>query len=237
VSTVVQRRYDRCRGQGRGLPDADIRHAWRQHSDDPQGRGARRLLHDRARTPRRPDAACPRRRPPSFRQKGTGRCPARADQGAAVRGRRTAHGPVLTPLLRAAHAKTMRPPRCAAAPSPTGPVTAGWPCVSGSSRVTKPRPGMPSQCWRGQRPGPAGGCRARIRILVVAAAGDELTWTSLRNAPGVRVSHGAANNSEVRVSDQWVHRAGPGRVHQRASAKPKAGEGARSRIGDILLRP
>jgi large subunit ribosomal protein L4 len=72
----------------------------------------------------------------------------------------------------------------------------------------------------------AGGARLSAGVLVVAAAGDELTWKSLRNARGVRVlATEQLNTRDVLISDHVVFTEPALEAFiGRAGAKPKEGE-------------
>jgi large subunit ribosomal protein L4 len=69
------------------------------------------------------------------------------------------------------------------------------------------------------------GARLSAGVLVVAPADDELTWKSLRNAPGVRVlATEQLNTRDVLVSDHVVFTEPALEAFiSRASAKPKEG--------------
>ena len=93
--------------------------------------------------------------------------------------------------------------------------------VARISTVAPPaRTATPSAAATGQA-----GRRLSGAVLVVAAAGDELTWKSLRNAPGVRVlATEQLNTRDVLVSDHVVFTEPALEAFiSRASAKPKEG--------------
>ena len=156
-----------------------------------------------------------------WRQKGTGRARHGSIRSPQWRGGGVAHGPVPRSYVQ-------RTPKKMKAAALRGAL---------SDRASHGRVAVVSGFVEGDEPktrdalavlgaatGQAGG-RLSGAVLVVAAAGDELTWKSLRNAPGVRVlATEQLNTRDVLVSDHVVFTEPALEAFiSRASAKPKEG--------------
>ena len=156
-----------------------------------------------------------------YRQKGTGRARQGSIRAPQYAGGGTAHGPVPRSYVQ-------RTPKKMKAAALRGAL---------SDRASHGRVAVVSGFVEGDEPktrdalavlgaatGQAGG-RLSGAVLVVAAAGDELTWKSLRNAPGVRVlATEQLNTRDVLVSDHVVFTEPALEAFiSRASAKPKEG--------------